>query len=128
MEQTTGDLLREARKDKGWTQEEFADRIGTSTTTVSNWERGVTAPGLEDINVVASALSLSPDVLLLSMGVILTPPAASRLPRELIEAALELTPEELGTLTKVAKGLLASQPPHQRNRPTSSPLAGGRTQ
>jgi transcriptional regulator with XRE-family HTH domain len=36
--------LRRARCLKGWSQEELAEKIGTSATMVSRWERGVNAP------------------------------------------------------------------------------------
>lgn len=35
-----GDLLREHRYAKGWTQKELADHIGTNQTQVSQWETG----------------------------------------------------------------------------------------
>jgi transcriptional regulator with XRE-family HTH domain len=37
-------LLRSARESRGWTQEELAERIGTTGVTVSRWESGVTVP------------------------------------------------------------------------------------
>lgn len=37
-------LLRNAREMLGWTQEELAERIGTTSVTVSRWESGVTSP------------------------------------------------------------------------------------
>jgi len=87
---TAGDYIREARQGRGWNQSELAERVSASTTTVSNWERGITKPGLDDINALCSALGLSADVLLGKLGVTLTPPAAARLPRELVQAALQL--------------------------------------
>jgi len=36
--------LQEARSRRGWTQQEVADRVGTTVVNVSRWERGVTAP------------------------------------------------------------------------------------
>jgi len=78
---TAGDYIREARQGRGWNQSELAERVSASTTTVSNWERGITKPGLDDINALCSALGLSADVLLGKLGVTLTPPAEARLPR-----------------------------------------------
>lgn len=37
--------LQEARLQHGWTQQEVANRIGTTVINVSRWERGVTTPG-----------------------------------------------------------------------------------
>jgi len=98
-----GRYLREARNREGLTQEDLADRVGASPTTVSNWERDVTMPGIEDVNPLVVTLRLSPEVMLQKMGVLLTPPAAARLPRELVLSLLELRPEELATIQKLAR-------------------------
>jgi transcriptional regulator with XRE-family HTH domain len=37
-------LLRTAREIHGWTQEELAEKIGTTSVTISRWESGVTVP------------------------------------------------------------------------------------
>jgi transcriptional regulator with XRE-family HTH domain len=37
-------ILQEERLARGWTQQEIANRIGTTVVNVSRWERGVTAP------------------------------------------------------------------------------------
>lgn len=37
-------LLRSAREIHGWTQEELAEKIGTTSVTISRWESGVTVP------------------------------------------------------------------------------------
>lgn len=39
-----GEILRDLRERKGWTQEHVADLIGTTARTVGNWERGETSP------------------------------------------------------------------------------------
>jgi tetratricopeptide (TPR) repeat protein/transcriptional regulator with XRE-family HTH domain len=38
-------LLTEARTERNWSQQEVADRIGTTHLNVSRWERGLTKPG-----------------------------------------------------------------------------------
>ncbi len=37
-------LLRSARENRGWTQEELAEKIGTTSVTISRWESGITFP------------------------------------------------------------------------------------
>jgi tetratricopeptide (TPR) repeat protein/transcriptional regulator with XRE-family HTH domain len=37
--------LTEARQDAGYSQQEVADRIGTTYVNISRWERGITKPG-----------------------------------------------------------------------------------
>lgn len=41
--------LREARKRRGWSQAELAERLGRTQTAVSYWEAGKRAPGLDDL-------------------------------------------------------------------------------
>ena len=36
--------IREAREARGWTQEEFAQRIGSTPDTVADWESGARDP------------------------------------------------------------------------------------
>ena len=38
-------ILRSLREKQGWTQEELANKVGTTGVTVSRWESGVTSPG-----------------------------------------------------------------------------------
>src|SRR5258708_3036838 len=37
--------LQSAREIYGWSQQEVAERIGTTALNVSRWERGITTPG-----------------------------------------------------------------------------------
>jgi transcriptional regulator with XRE-family HTH domain len=37
-------LLRRAREERNWSQQEVADQIGTTLVNVSRWERNVTSP------------------------------------------------------------------------------------
>lgn len=107
-----GDYIREARKDRGWTQEELAERLRVSPTTVSNWERlNRPDPDKEQVNDLVAALGLSAEQLLTMMGYRLTPPAAARLPRQLVLALLTLRADELALLQRLARGLAASQEP-----------------
>ena len=42
----TGNLIREARKEKGLTQLELAERLHVSDRAVSKWERGLNYPDM----------------------------------------------------------------------------------
>ncbi|HEJ8007444.1 TPA: helix-turn-helix transcriptional regulator [Serratia marcescens] len=53
-----GQRVRELRKERGWSQEEFADRCGLDRTYVSGIERGVRNPTLEVIGTIALGLDL----------------------------------------------------------------------
>ncbi|HCD4846929.1 TPA: helix-turn-helix transcriptional regulator, partial [Enterobacter hormaechei] len=53
-----GKRVRELRKERGWSQEEFADRCGLDRTYVSGIERGVRNPTLEVIGMISSGLNV----------------------------------------------------------------------
>ena len=38
--------IRQEREQRGWTQSEVAERIGSTRINVSRWENGITVPGL----------------------------------------------------------------------------------
>jgi len=42
---TPNQRLSNAREQRGWSQQEVADRIGTTPVNISRWERGLTTPG-----------------------------------------------------------------------------------
>ena len=41
------------RKQNGFSQEEFAEKIGVSRQAVSSWERGIATPDVETLNALA---------------------------------------------------------------------------
>ena len=43
----TGKFLQELRKEKGFTQEQLAEKIGVARRTVSRWETGSNMPDLD---------------------------------------------------------------------------------
>lgn len=55
---TLGDILREARKKKGLTQEELAELVGVSTYTIGNYESDRFTPRISYLKWVAQALDL----------------------------------------------------------------------
>ncbi|WP_150460537.1 helix-turn-helix transcriptional regulator [Nesterenkonia ebinurensis] len=52
----TGEEIRRARQRAGWSQEELAERVGSTYRTVGNWERGKTRPDQKE-TVLRSVLS-----------------------------------------------------------------------
>lgn len=59
-----GKRIRAVREEKGWSQEEFAERIGLSVTYTGMIERGERVPKLETFIRIANTLGTSADVLL----------------------------------------------------------------
>ena len=50
---TFGENLRALRKSRGYSQEKFANEIGSNQMTVSSWEVGTRMPSLETVKHVA---------------------------------------------------------------------------
>lgn len=59
-----GRRLRAAREDKGWTQEELADRADLTSVQISRVERGVREVRLTTLLKLIAALEVKPDHLL----------------------------------------------------------------
>lgn len=51
--------LRQIREEQNLTQQQFADLIGRSRSTVAAWESGRKEPGREALKVIAKAFNLS---------------------------------------------------------------------
>jgi transcriptional regulator with XRE-family HTH domain len=54
---TVGNVIKQARRALGLTQEELAHSLGLSVITVSRWERDVQRPSLLDCSKLAKKLS-----------------------------------------------------------------------
>ncbi len=61
--------LAKIRKLKGFTQQELADKIGTSQRIISHYESNVKSPSLKYIIRIADALQISIDTLLRSNSI-----------------------------------------------------------
>ena len=64
MKLNLGENIRRLRRDRDWTQDELADRLGTTSQSVSRWEVGSTYPDMEFLPVLASLFSVTVDELL----------------------------------------------------------------
>jgi transcriptional regulator with XRE-family HTH domain len=53
-----GENLRRYRHQKGWSQEEFADRAGLHRTYISDIERGARNPTITVVQKIADALEV----------------------------------------------------------------------
>lgn len=63
-----GGRIRELRQKKGLTQGEFAKILSVSFQAVSNWERGITPPDIENLMHMASYFGVLVDTLLSPIG------------------------------------------------------------
>lgn len=58
------DKIMQLRKQKGWSQEELADKLGISRQSVSKWESGMSIPDLDKILKLGELFEVSTDYLL----------------------------------------------------------------
>lgn len=56
--------LQQLRKEKGWTQEQLAERLFVSRTAVSKWESGKGYPNIDSLKNISKLYNVSIDVLL----------------------------------------------------------------
>ncbi|GGA31386.1 helix-turn-helix domain-containing protein [Psychrobacillus lasiicapitis] len=56
--------IRQLRKELHLTQKQLADKINVSSQVISNWERGYTEIGKEDLKELAKALDCSADYII----------------------------------------------------------------
>lgn len=64
MKLNIGETIKELRKERDITQEEFADIIGVSSQSVSRWENNCCYPDIELIPIIAEYFEISTDRLL----------------------------------------------------------------
>lgn len=63
-EKTFGERLARLREDKGWLQRDLAFRVSVKANTISNWEKGISRPNLDQLCLLCQALSVTSDTLL----------------------------------------------------------------
>jgi transcriptional regulator with XRE-family HTH domain len=64
MKLNLGENIRRLRRQRDWTQDELADRLGTTSQSVSRWENGSTYPDMEFLPELADLFSVTVDALL----------------------------------------------------------------
>lgn len=64
MKLNIGNRIKELRRSKEITQEEFADYLGVSYQSVSRWENGVCYPDMELLPIIADFFSVTVDYLM----------------------------------------------------------------
>ncbi len=72
---TIGEKIARARRARGFTQEELADRLGVSRQAVSKWESDAALPETDKLVRLCRLLQVSCDALLLEEGTLAAPAA-----------------------------------------------------
>lgn len=65
MKKTLGVLIAELRKQRGMTQLELAGKLGVTDKAISKWERNLSCPDINTLPVLADALGVSLEELML---------------------------------------------------------------
>ena len=116
MAQTLGDRIKTARKATGLTQKELADKINVGNTTISNWEKGVSRPDADQIQVLCWALDVQPNFFLGKKQTLADDDLAEYLTdlrdrpetRALLEASRGMSKEQVEAMSAFAKQLRGS--------------------
>ena len=64
----TNEILKQLRENKGWMQEELAERVLVTRQAVSRWETGETQPNTETLKLLSREFDVSINTLLGSPG------------------------------------------------------------
>lgn len=59
-----GDMLRKLRETKGWTQEQFAEKMGKASSTIAMYESNQRDPDTDTLSAMADLFGVSTDLLL----------------------------------------------------------------
>jgi transcriptional regulator with XRE-family HTH domain len=97
-----GTLIAQARESLNMSVEDLARAIGRSPSTIRRIETEQTEPSIDQVNRLASALPLSVGQILKAMGAEISLSVADRLPKDLLVALAELTPDDLESLLRFA--------------------------
>jgi len=59
-----GAFLKKLREEKGWTQEELAEKLYIRRQSISKWEMGKTCPDSENFKMLSKIFNVSTDELI----------------------------------------------------------------
>lgn len=102
-----GERIRQLRKERGWSQNDLAEKLGVDPGQISRYENGHIAPSADAIVRLAEALDVSCDYLLVEDA----PRRPFRAPEHALGEHLtgldELTDEDLHALLHMLDALVA---------------------
>lgn len=101
-----GQRIKQLRKDKGWTQKELANRIGTSPAQLNKYESGHNTPPLDKLILFAEVLTTTADYLITGNVSENVPISNTRLVQRL-QMIDQFDPDEKETAIKLLDALIA---------------------
>ena len=114
---TFGDRLRELRNSRGWTQEQLAERLGTSKQVISRYESGLRSPKISVVAQWAEKLGV-PLEQFAEDTTPLTPKQDSDI-QIMSRAMVAMTPEERAKLISVGRLLFKKAFGDEEDEPTT---------
>ena len=106
MNTLLGQRIREQRKAKGWTMEQFAEKVELSPNYVGDLERGNKIPSLETFIRIVEVLDVSADVLIRDS----VAPASYVADDELNRKLQQLTPGQKKAATDILNAYITNIP------------------
>lgn len=106
MKQSFGARLREQRKLKGWTIEQFAEQVGLSPNYMGDLERGQKLPRFETFLRIVEVLDVSADALIRDT----VSPASYVATDELSRKLEPLTPQQKKAAVDILDAYIANLP------------------
>lgn len=101
-----GQRIKQLRKDKGWTQKELANRIGTSPAQLNKYEAGQNTPPLDKLVLFAEVLTTTADFLITGNLSEQMPISNTRLLQRL-QLIDNFEPDEKETVIKLLDAMIA---------------------
>jgi len=108
-----GDTLKQVRKQKKLSQQEFAERLGVAKKTVLNWETNRNKPDLDTISKICEIMDVSPAELL---GLQSTYNAASSEEASLIRSFRQLSIRSQRILRRIAETMAEEEERDQEEK------------
>lgn len=106
MKASFGARLRQQRKQKGWTIEQFAERVGLSPNYMGDLERGLKLPRFETFLRIVEVLDISADALIRDS----VTPASYVATDEVTRKLAQLTPQQKKAAVDILDAYIANLP------------------
>ncbi len=107
-DQGVGARIREARRARGWTQDQLAEAVGVSRSAVAQWETDRAGQVRENLTRIADVLGISVEVLLHGPASRASAQAATGDEWALLRLYRECNAEDRATLLRLAQSLARS--------------------
>ena len=107
MENISGDVIKQLRKEKGFTQQDLAEKSKVSQAHIARIENGTVDPRLSTVNALLGALSS--DLMTLKVKDVMTKPIHSVSPDETVqEASRKMIEQGISQIPVILNGVVGT--------------------